>query len=321
MVSNPAARRRSSIPTQENHQPCPASASPPPSKPLPPPPSRCSRASRRSSAASPNLFRLARREPGGARGLPRAQRRTRQGLARCPHPRAHCARRRRVQRLRLLHCRRTRSSARTWRASPTPRSPPIATAPPLTTRRRRPSKFAVRVVDDARPRLRCRRRCGQARGLLRRRGGRDRAARRAQHADQLRQRGRARRRSTSRSSRRATRHDRRAHSTRATSPSRPTVKAIQQRRGSRASYARMEAGRGWSTTITPDLADFIAAQTSVFLGTAERGRAALHPASRRPAGIPARARRADDRLRRLSRQPAVHLAGQPRRQPARPSCS
>lgn len=48
----------------------------------------------------------------------------------------------------------------------------------------------------------------------------------------------------------------------------PTVKAIQQRKGSRASYERMEAGRGWSTTITPDLAEFIAAQTSVFLGTA-----------------------------------------------------
>jgi predicted pyridoxine 5'-phosphate oxidase superfamily flavin-nucleotide-binding protein len=48
----------------------------------------------------------------------------------------------------------------------------------------------------------------------------------------------------------------------------PTVKAIQLRKGSRASYEKMEAGRGWSTTITPDLADFIATQTSVFLGTA-----------------------------------------------------
>jgi predicted pyridoxine 5'-phosphate oxidase superfamily flavin-nucleotide-binding protein len=48
----------------------------------------------------------------------------------------------------------------------------------------------------------------------------------------------------------------------------PTVKAIQQRKGSRTSYERMEAGRGWSTAITPDLADFIAAQTSVFFGTA-----------------------------------------------------
>ena len=48
----------------------------------------------------------------------------------------------------------------------------------------------------------------------------------------------------------------------------PTVKAIQQRKGSRTNYERMETGRGWSTTITPDLADFIAAQTSVFFGTA-----------------------------------------------------
>jgi len=48
----------------------------------------------------------------------------------------------------------------------------------------------------------------------------------------------------------------------------PAVKAIQRRKGSRTSYERMEAGHGWSTTITADLADFIAAQTSVFFGTA-----------------------------------------------------
>jgi hypothetical protein len=48
----------------------------------------------------------------------------------------------------------------------------------------------------------------------------------------------------------------------------PAVKAIQARRGSRAAYARMEEGEGWNTTITPELAEFIAAQTSVFLGTA-----------------------------------------------------
>jgi predicted pyridoxine 5'-phosphate oxidase superfamily flavin-nucleotide-binding protein len=48
----------------------------------------------------------------------------------------------------------------------------------------------------------------------------------------------------------------------------PTVKAIQARKGSRTSYERMEAGSGWSTTITPGLADFIATQTSVFFGTA-----------------------------------------------------
>ena len=47
-----------------------------------------------------------------------------------------------------------------------------------------------------------------------------------------------------------------------------TIKAIQTRKGSREAYARMEEGGGWRTTITPDLADFIAAQTSVFFGTA-----------------------------------------------------
>ena len=48
----------------------------------------------------------------------------------------------------------------------------------------------------------------------------------------------------------------------------PTVKAIQARLGSRRAYARMEEGQGWETTIKPDIAAFIAAQTSVFLGTA-----------------------------------------------------
>lgn len=48
----------------------------------------------------------------------------------------------------------------------------------------------------------------------------------------------------------------------------PTVKAYQSRRGSRAGYARYEEHGGWQTTITPDLAGFIAAQTSAFLATA-----------------------------------------------------
>jgi len=47
----------------------------------------------------------------------------------------------------------------------------------------------------------------------------------------------------------------------------PSVKAIQQRRGSRAQYARQEEGGAWETRITDDLADFIAAQTSLFLAT------------------------------------------------------
>ena len=37
----------------------------------------------------------------------------------------------------------------------------------------------------------------------------------------------------------------------------PAVKAVQERKGSRVSYARMEWGRGWQTTVTPDLAAFL----------------------------------------------------------------
>ncbi|AZO18494.1 pyridoxamine 5'-phosphate oxidase [Mesorhizobium sp. M2A.F.Ca.ET.043.05.1.1] len=48
----------------------------------------------------------------------------------------------------------------------------------------------------------------------------------------------------------------------------PTVKAIQSRKGSRDSYARVEQRGGWRATITPDLAAFIEAQTSAFLATA-----------------------------------------------------
>jgi len=48
----------------------------------------------------------------------------------------------------------------------------------------------------------------------------------------------------------------------------PTVKAIQTRKGSRKGYASAEERGGWSAVITPDLAGFIAAQTSVFLSTA-----------------------------------------------------
>ena len=48
----------------------------------------------------------------------------------------------------------------------------------------------------------------------------------------------------------------------------PSVKAVQARKGSRRSYARMEQAGAWQTRITSDLAGFIAAQTSVFLATA-----------------------------------------------------
>jgi predicted pyridoxine 5'-phosphate oxidase superfamily flavin-nucleotide-binding protein len=50
----------------------------------------------------------------------------------------------------------------------------------------------------------------------------------------------------------------------------PTVKAVQTRKGSRSSYERMEERGSWQTRITPDLARFIEAQTSIFLGTASK---------------------------------------------------
>lgn len=48
----------------------------------------------------------------------------------------------------------------------------------------------------------------------------------------------------------------------------PTVKAVQTRKGSRRAYARQEEAGGWRTTVTPDLAVFVAAQTSIFMATA-----------------------------------------------------
>jgi len=48
----------------------------------------------------------------------------------------------------------------------------------------------------------------------------------------------------------------------------PAVKAIQSRKGSRPGYASLEERGSWETRITPDLAEFIGRQASVFLGTA-----------------------------------------------------
>ncbi len=48
----------------------------------------------------------------------------------------------------------------------------------------------------------------------------------------------------------------------------PAVKAVQQARGSRHAYARMEQGRGFRTGITDDVRGFIEAQTTLFMATA-----------------------------------------------------
>ena len=47
-----------------------------------------------------------------------------------------------------------------------------------------------------------------------------------------------------------------------------TVKAIQERKGSRAGYEKMEAKGGWRDYVTEDLAAFIADRDSLYLGTA-----------------------------------------------------
>ena len=46
------------------------------------------------------------------------------------------------------------------------------------------------------------------------------------------------------------------------------VKAIQNQKGSRRSYARMEQRQGWQTTVTSDLAEFLAELDMFYLGTA-----------------------------------------------------
>lgn len=47
----------------------------------------------------------------------------------------------------------------------------------------------------------------------------------------------------------------------------PAVKAAQEARGSRSAYAKMEQRGGWNDVVTPELAEFIAARDSLYLGT------------------------------------------------------
>ena len=50
----------------------------------------------------------------------------------------------------------------------------------------------------------------------------------------------------------------------------PSVKSVQERRGSRTGYARMEEKGGFATTIDPSLAEFIAGMRSFYLATASK---------------------------------------------------
>jgi uncharacterized protein len=48
----------------------------------------------------------------------------------------------------------------------------------------------------------------------------------------------------------------------------PAVKAIQEQKGSRPSYSRLEQTRGWQTTVTADLQAYLAGLDMFYLGTA-----------------------------------------------------
>src|SRR5260221_6157396 len=61
------------------------------------------------------------------------------------------------------------------------------------------------------------------------------------------------------------------HATRREHPSdiafTPAVKTIQNQKGSRGSYARMERGEGWQTTDTLELREYLADLDMFYLGT------------------------------------------------------
>jgi predicted pyridoxine 5'-phosphate oxidase superfamily flavin-nucleotide-binding protein len=48
----------------------------------------------------------------------------------------------------------------------------------------------------------------------------------------------------------------------------PAVKAVQEKRGSRRGYARMEESGGWETTVTPELQEYLADLDMFYLATA-----------------------------------------------------
>ena len=72
----------------------------------------------------------------------------------------------------------------------------------------------------------------------------------------------------------------------------PSVKALQSLKGSRAAYARMEEAGSWKTAVTADLKEFIEAQTSIFLATAN---GAGHPYIQHRGGPPGFLRVLDER--------------------------
>jgi predicted pyridoxine 5'-phosphate oxidase superfamily flavin-nucleotide-binding protein len=72
----------------------------------------------------------------------------------------------------------------------------------------------------------------------------------------------------------------------------PAVKGIQAAKGSRSSYARMERGGSWQTTVTPELEAFLAELDMFYLGTAN---AAGQPYIQYRGGAPGFLRKVDEK--------------------------
>jgi predicted pyridoxine 5'-phosphate oxidase superfamily flavin-nucleotide-binding protein len=72
----------------------------------------------------------------------------------------------------------------------------------------------------------------------------------------------------------------------------PAVKEIQANKGSRSSYARMELGGSWETTVTPELEAFLAELDMFYLGTAN---AEGQPYVQYRGGLPGFLKKVDDK--------------------------
>ncbi len=72
----------------------------------------------------------------------------------------------------------------------------------------------------------------------------------------------------------------------------PAVKDIQAIKGSRSSYARMETGGSWQTTVTPELEAFLADLDMFYLGTAN---AEGQPYIQYRGGVPGFLKRVDEK--------------------------
>ena len=97
----------------------------------------------------------------------------------------------------------------------------------------------------------------------------------------------------------------------------PAVKAVQERRGSRASFARMEEKGGMAHRHHRRTGRLSGRDTLVLPRHRQCRGATVYPASGRAAGVFARARPAHARLCRFHRQPPVYHHRQSRREPTR----